>query len=759
MAAAAALLITGYCSGLLGPFGPGLFLLILAMTTVATIWGVRTFQPRVRWPYLLCVCSFVVLLVGAGSRVALGTLGDLSADRSLLPDLITFPGYLIGLTGLAGFVRARGTGRAFDLDAFLDGAIAATTALMVAWVYLIVPAMGQQSVPLGVRLVVAAYPPVSVFMVTMAARIAFVGGLRPTIAQRLVLGSLACALVGDVLYAMLDAGLIVIPHTVVDLPYAVAFTGWSLAVTHPSMRSLTEPVLTHERAPRRGRLCFIALSLALPPIVALAQSPRPGRQYIAIVAMVVVVTALSTLRIYRALRDHAASQARLLHQATHDALTGLPNRLLVNERLDHLIANAALRHRPPGVIFLDVDRFKLVNDTKGHTTGDKLLVAVAERLCTNIRPGDIVGRIGGDEFIVIVDAVGDLPFVTGLAERIHRSFEAPFEIDGQRIYTSASIGVAVAQQSEHHLSAETLIRDADTAMYEAKEAGRDGVAVFDASMRDRVAERLTLEQELRVAVISGQLHVHYQPIVRLPGGRIEGLEALLRWTHPQRGLVSPMKFIPIAEDVGLIGEIGMWVINEACRNVAAWRRLPGAEHVYVAVNVSARQLRDRSLVECVMTVLARHGLPGDALCLEITESMLISDPEMAAETLHALRALDVRLSVDDFGTGFSSLSYLKRFPVNNVKIDRSFVDGMDVADSSEESLVAAIIAMASALRMTTIAEGVETEGQAARLAELHCDRAQGFLYSRPLPPNVVPRTIAQLSGRPGDAVEVRAGRP
>ncbi|MPY93348.1 MAG: EAL domain-containing protein, partial [Acidimicrobiia bacterium] len=382
-----------------------------------------------------------------------------------------------------------------------------------------------------------------------------------------------------------------------------------------------------------------------------------------------------------------------------------------------------------------------------HSLGDELLVAISKRLQARLRPEDVVARIGGDEFVTVVKQVTSLADAMSTAERLLLGFESPFRLRGSDVYSSASIGLVFADPANPSLDPESLIRDADTAMYQAKAAGRDGIAVFDMSMRDRVAERLVLEQDLRTALDAGELHLHFQPIVRLSDETVEGLEALLRWVHPTRGLISPATVIPIAEETGLIIEIGAWVIEEAAREVRRWRRMPGAEHLYVAVNLSARQLRDPRLVERVATTLADQHLEPAALCLELTESMLMEDPVGASQTLHQLRDLGVRLSLDDFGTGYSSLSYLKRFPVDEVKIDRSFVDGLDAPDSSEASLVAAIVAMARALGMKTVAEGVELPIQAQRLRELGADQVQGYLYARPVGPESVPGTLARLGAK------------
>jgi diguanylate cyclase (GGDEF)-like protein len=490
---------------------------------------------------------------------------------------------------------------------------------------------------------------------------------------------------------------------------------------------------------------LVAGALVIPPLVSLSEGVDGGGERAVLLAIVLALTGAVAWRIFRALREQARSQAQFAHQASHDALTGLPNRAHVLEHLTATLGHARREGSPLAVLFLDVDRFKLVNDSGGHSLGDELLVVIARRLRARLRPDDLVARIGGDEFVVVATGVGSVAGALVVAERLLVAFQEPFRLRGSDVYSSASVGlVFVDPLGDDGEDAESLIRDADTAMYQAKAAGRDGVAVFDRSMRDRVAERLVLEQDLRGALDAGELHLNFQPVLRLHDEVVVGLEALLRWHHPTRGLVSPATFVPIAEETGLIVDIGAWVLDEAAAQVARWRAEPGNGHLHVAVNLSARQLRDPRLVERVASTLSSHRLRPDALCLELTESMLMEDPAGASQVLHQLRALGVKLSLDDFGTGYSSLSYLKRFPVDEVKIDRSFVDGLDVPDSSEASLVAAIVAMARALHMKTVAEGVEVPAQAQRLRHLGADRVQGYLYARPVAAEAVFPTLARL---------------
>jgi diguanylate cyclase (GGDEF)-like protein len=710
----------------------------------AAVLGVVRYQPEIRWPWALIAAALVVFLAGGGAREALGTLGDLSSHRSLIPDLITIPGYVMIGLALLGIARARRQGRR-DIDGMLDGVVASLAAMTLAWIYLVNPALFHAHAPLAVRLVLSWYPPLSVFLVAITARLDFTGGMRRLVSYQLLLTAVGTTLVGDVVYMLIETHAVTLPQHVFEVPYALAYVAFIGAVLHPSMRELTEPIPVDEAVPTSGRLAFVAVALGIPGLITVTHVDAKTGDRIALGMIIMSLTAAATLRVFRALRAYARSEARLMHQATHDALTGLPNRAYVHDYVRPILARVKHGDAFVALLFLDVDRFKLINDSHGHSLGDDLLLAIARRLRAITRSSDLVARIGGDEFVIVVEGLGSVKEALEVAERTRVSFDAPFRVRGAEIGSSASIGVSVTDGTDPTIDAEALIRDADTAMYEAKEAGRDAVTVFNASMRDRAALRLALERELRHALERHELHVHYQPIVELPTGRVEGFEALLRWSHPLRGQIPPASFIPVAEDAGLIVPIGAWVIDEACRQLARWRQvIPQGERLYVSVNLSARQLRDPHLMRRVQHALDSQGLSHESLCLELTESLLMNNPAAAAELLEHIRSLGVRLSIDDFGTGYSSLSHLRRLPVDQVKIDRCFVAGLDHDDTSDESLVAAIVAMASALRVTTIAEGVETPAQADRLHDIGCDVAQGYLFSRPVAPGQVPEVVERL---------------
>ena len=424
-------------------------------------------------------------------------------------------------------------------------------------------------------------------------------------------------------------------------------------------------------------------------------------------------------------------ERQLTQQAFHDPLTGLANRTLFVERLEQALARSVRRGKPVAVLFLDLDRFKLINDTFGHSRGDQLLVEVARRLAGCLRLEDTAARLGGDEFTVLLEEVSSLEVPRQVAERIRQALEAPFYIEGQQVFVSVSVGIALGSGTQH--KAGELMRNADIAMYRAKNAGRSRVEVYEASMGAQAPEYLRLEADLRRALEREELRLFYQPQLDLRTAQVVGLEALLRWEHPERGLVSPAQFIPVAEETGLIVPIGRWVLETACREAKSWQEITPLR---IAVNLSMRQFRHPRLVEEVAEVLDQTGLEPGLLELEITESVVMEDAEATVETLERLKRLGVALAVDDFGTGYSSLGYLKRFPVGVLKIDCSFVRDL-VQTQRDQAIVGAVMGLARALGLKVVAEGVETSAQLERLRTLGCDLAQGYYFAKPMPSDAV----------------------
>ena len=446
-----------------------------------------------------------------------------------------------------------------------------------------------------------------------------------------------------------------------------------------------------------------------------------------------------------ALERHAVDQA-LRHRVLHDALTGLPNRLSFVDSLRDALKRSASSGSPVGALFLDLDHFKLINDSMGHHAGDELLRAVASRLRAKLRPGDVVARFGGDEFGILVDRLADEEEASVIAERVATAFSEPYSMGGADHFITASLGIAVARPTEREpIEAELLIRDADAAMYRAKERGRARSELFDAEMRARATHRLEVERELRFAIEREEFILHYQPVIALGSGEITGLEALVRWQHPHRGLLDPGEFIPIAEDSGLIEPIGRWVQEKACRQILKWHEArPDQRPLDISVNLSARQVSHRDMVDSVADVLSRTGLDPQHLKLEITESVLVEESATATAALQALHELGVGLVLDDFGTGYSSLAYLNRFPFDALKIDRQFIDALGV-EQERTAIVEAVIGMARALSLDAIAEGVENEAQLSELRRLDCDFAQGHLFSQALPPKKISALLEEAS--------------
>jgi diguanylate cyclase (GGDEF)-like protein/PAS domain S-box-containing protein len=482
-------------------------------------------------------------------------------------------------------------------------------------------------------------------------------------------------------------------------------------------------------------------------VVGLGSTPADGTRWLSLTARALHVTDRPTYSVvlsFEDVTDRLAAAAALSHQATHDPLTALANRALLVQSLTTALASVNSDGGQLSVVFIDLDHFKVINDSLSHGVGDKVLVEVGQRLSGALADGDVVGRLGGDEFVVLSRSMNTVAEAEAFAERLRAAIASPMSIGGRKLTVNASAGV-VAVCAPVSRDADDMLRDADVAMYQAKNHGRGRHEVFDQTLRAQALRRLQIEADLRRAIAADELWVAYQPIVATDTTLISGTEALARWEHPTLGVIPPDEFIPVAEESDLILALGARVLEIACDQTSTWRASdPLLAHLTVSVNVSARQLADPDLLATVLAVLDRTGLPASALWLEITESMLMTDPESASKVLHALHAHGVRLAIDDFGTGYSSLAYLRRFPVEMLKIDRSFTMAMNES-ADDEAIVASVTALAHTLGMRVVAEGVEETHQLDKLHELACDYVQGYLIGRPTAAAAVRLTLLKLS--------------
>jgi diguanylate cyclase len=720
-------------TGLLGVAGIG------AVVLTAAVVRRRRPRPARTWS-LVPVCAGLFLVGGALRPWADGQPGLLA----FAPDVFSLGGYLTFAIALGRMARAAGGLRR---EVVYDVLLAALTASAAAVQFLVLPVLELpgRSVPMSV--VAAAYPLVDVVIVVMVLDLLLTA--PRVVAHRWLGGAVACLLVGDVGYAVLGLqGLYVVPSAF-DAPYLIAYFLLAVAVLHlpdPEETPAT-PVVSSFDAWSPARLVILgASSVGAAALVAIRSEGGWGGggwgDRFTAFGLLCVLLGLVVARALTAVNGHAAAKAVLEHRATHDALTDLLGRDEFERRVDEeLVRGHATGRRASAaahLLFVDLDGFKLVNDTYGHVVGDELLCAVADRLLRLAPTRAVIGRLAGDEFVVAV--AGESETAVDLARQLLGGLRTPVRLPVGEVGVSASIGIA-----EVTTTMAAALREADAAMYRAKSLGRNQFVVWDDSLRNEIGDEVEFELDLRGAVAEHSLEVHYQAIVSIASGAPRGVEALLRWTHPLHGPISPVEFVPVLEETGLIVDVGRFVLDTALGELRNWRDagVVGDDFV-VSVNVSPRQLLDPYFAETVRELLATHGVDGTSLLLEITESSMLQHDEQTLALLNSLRALGAGLAVDDFGTGYSALSYLRSFPVSRVKVDRSFVAG--VGDHvGDEAVVRAVVAVSEALDLAVTAEGVETEQQRAVLQRLGVGHGQGWLWHKA---QDSVRTAAYLSGFP-----------
>ena len=707
-------------------------------TVIACFAGPRLLRAEPRRAWNLIGVASLSFLVGMLVRPAVTDAG-----LPLIADCFTIPGYLLLFGFFFRLLRAR---QVLERHVVLDGLIICVAGGTASTLLLALPAVQISDRAWAVSALAGVYPLFDVVVLMMVLNLTFTARSWPASLLTLLAG-MGLMLTGDLAYAIIGRSGELYSSPLLDVPFLLAYTLLGVTALHPSAVVLGRPARPPVPAWSARRMALLVPALAAPFLLLMVAGDTPLRRLVLAVTGTTIVTLLLA-RAVAAVQAQTRAQHYAEYQAHHDALTGLPNRRRVTEEITRLFGTLSPdRADHVWVLLLDLDGFKYVNDSWGHDTGDRLVIEVGERLRARTPSEVAVAALGGDEFLVV--GVGDRARTDRLVDLVRGSFDRPFVVRDVELKISASIGIAAAGPDG---DAEELMRDADTAMYQAKSEGPGHVTFFDRSMHDQVRERIELEVALRRALGEGELWVAYQPLIRMETGIPVGAEALVRWVHPDRGPISPVVFIPLAEDAGLIGAIGTYVRQEALRQLAAWRADGTvSDDFYLSINVSAKQLTDPSFPLVVSGELMRFGVPARNVALEMTESVMVEGSGTSARVVFELRELGVQLLIDDFGTGFSGLGYLRRFPVTGVKIDRSFVIGLGADDEAGE-IVRAIVAMSQALRLSVIAEGVETRLQRDALAAMGVTNGQGWLWGPAVPPaefadhwHVVSGVAAQLA--------------
>lgn len=675
------------------------------------------------------------------SVLPLATSLALSDNKSSLitVETLVLASQLVLAIGLAMFVRRRLGNRATAVLA--DGVIVGMGAWVLVWVVLVRPLI-DADVTSSLTVLRGSTLGVAMVVLFLLATLLF-SDTSPTLSVAFFGAAISLNLVGIVLRALSFRGDISINETTFVAPFLMATVFAAAALVHPTVREAHLPGIVRLSPPLMTRLVTTTVSLVAPIIVlALTDAYNTQDRVVRTISVSVLAVAAMT-RIVQSVRTNAHTQERLVRNALTDSLTGLPNRVLMLEHIESAVQQSWRTSRQPTVLFIDVDRFKTINDSLGHSIGDDVLMHVASRLLTTVNDASTVARISGDEFVVLDPTTESPTQSVVLAERLLDAFREPVATPEGDMFVTASIGVAYSPKGIE-LTADDLLRHADTAMYRAKAAGRNCIALFDDSMLQSVSKRLEVETALYRALERNELRLVHQPIVDIDLGIVVGFEALMRWHRTDGDLVSPAEFIPIAEDTGTIVPLGTWAINDALTQLRQWIEtgIVGPSTT-MSVNVSPRQLSDPQFATTVSNALVATGINPEQLWLEVTESVMITEPAQALAALRRLNSIGVRIAIDDFGTGYSSLSLLQQFPIQCIKIDRAFVQTI-TSDTATQTMVRTIIAMAESMGADVVAEGIETTEQLSALRSLECHRAQGYLISRPVSTDDIPHTVRSL---------------
>jgi diguanylate cyclase (GGDEF)-like protein len=739
--------------------------------TLCLLLAVRVHRPAERLGWLLLAASSAFFVLGDGVLNTYDIVLHREAPYPSVADALYLLGYPFLFAGVFRVTRSRRTPG--SRESWADAAMVAIGALAVSWQFLMTSYAHDATSDAFGRLVTLAYPimDLAVFFIVLSA---LLSGTARRPVDKLICGAVAVMLIADFVYDVLTLHGLYQVGNPVDGGFLFNYIFMAAAALHPSM---ARPHTVASDAPRQRRLWLPLVAVAgfVSPVIILVSTLLHRAVDVGVLAATTV--ALFTLAVFRAswlfgrlrvqtaqLRQRGESlnaalaaqqelQGDLRHQAFHDSLTGLANRALLDDRIEHALEASPRLNGTVALCICDLDGFKAINDSLGHRFGDAMLVVVSRRLASVVRGGDTVARLGGDEFAILLENVEEVEVVTALAERVVSVLRQPALIDGQSVHLTVSVGVAIA---EADATSERLLSEADAAMYEAKASGKDRYAVFEAFMRSRIIDRMTLMNSFQGSLQRSEFFLEYQPQIRLADGQLEGFEALVRWRHPTLGLVGPYRFIPLAEETGFIVPLGRWILEAACVEAADWVH-PDGKPLAVSVNLSGRQLEDPNLLDDVRAALSYSGLLASRLVLEITETVLMSNPAQSAEVLRAFREMGIRIAIDDFGVGHSSLNYLRQFPVDILKIDKSFIDALVDPSDGGGVLVETLLRLARDLRLSSTAEGIEHQIQRDALSRLKCDSAQGYLMSRPLGPGAAREFISLASAPPAGPVPASSG--